>query len=387
MSGSISRGTLPQNFLDSVSAETNLPTPEPQYFFAQMALAGRLSLAALDAGADTVQQFLNIRGGGATAPQGLDSLARAADAYPGAITTVDQLFGLNKGDTIMMPRDIFEGGGYSKQARHLKTDGIISTVGQNIRNEEVPLVLEEYVGPYNVNTSRVDPYAIWTFDARYRANKVQLASKVSRHLKRDYVKWLDIVVRDTFLQSSNVTMPGNITDVTGFAPGGGVGISMEQIFAARAALTDREWAPFPNGRYMCLVPTTFNTQMLSDPDYRQLSKNSGRGDGQNLLFGAIGSIQNIDFFECTTLRHYSDNGGSHVAALNSATVGAGVIVDEALLIGPGAVGFGTALAPEGRWADDTNYGTVAKIIWYALHAIGMLDDRGVQRIPYQGTDG
>ena len=47
MPSSISRGTLPQNFLDSVTPGLRLPTPEPQYFFAKMAMAGRLNLAAL----------------------------------------------------------------------------------------------------------------------------------------------------------------------------------------------------------------------------------------------------------------------------------------------------------------------------------------------------
>lgn len=384
MAGSISRGTLPQNFLDSITAQITLPTPEPQYLFAQYAMAGRLSLAAIDAGAPTVQQYLSMVGGGQVQNPALDSLARAADMYPGFFTVVDQLFGLGKGDTIKMPRDIFAGGGYTKDDRRLKTDGTISTTGQNISNEEVPLVLEEYTGPYNSSASAVQPYAIWEFDAKYRANKTQLASKVTRHLRRDYVKWLDRVTRNAFLQSTNLTLPAGIANGAAFVAGGGAGISLEQILNARKALSDREWAPFPNGRYMCLVPTSFNTQMVSDPDYKELSKH--HGDGRNQLFGYIGSVQNVDIFECTTLRSYSDNGGDHAATLNGSTIGAGVVVDEALLVGPGAVGFGTAAAPEARFADDTNYGTVAKVIWYALHAIDAIDIRGVERIPYQGAD-
>lgn len=384
MAGSINRGTLPQNFLDSVSANITLPTPEPQYFFAKMAMAGRMSLASIDAGAPTVQQFVSMAGGGAPQNPALDELARAADAYPGALTVVDSLFGPGKGDTIKFPRDIFEGGGYDKVSRRMTTDAVVSTNGQNIKLEEVPLVLEEYTGPFNVAGAEVRPYAIRDFDAKYRAAKVQLVDKVTRHLRRDYIKWLDAVVRNEFLSSGNITFPAGITDASSFVVGGGAGISLEQIFAARKALTDREWQPFGNGRYMCVVPTSFNTQMLSDPDYRELSKQ--HGDGRNMIFGFIGSIQNIDFFECTTLVTYSDNAGD-VAALNGVNVGAGVTVNEALLFGPGAVGFGTATAPECRYADDTNYGTIAKVIWYALHALGMLDERGVQRIPYQGADG
>lgn len=383
MAGAISRGTLPQNFLDSVSADIMLPTPEPQYLFARMAMAGRLSLAAIDAGAPTAQQFVSMAGGGTVQDPGLDQLARSADIYPGALTVVDQLFGLNKGDTIKFPRDVFEGGGYTKSDRRLTTDQTISTTGQNIKTEEVPLILEEYIGPYLSGTG-VRPYAIQEFDAKYRANKFQLASKVSRHMRRDYTKWLDRVIRAEFLKSGNVTLPTGVANAAAFVAGGNAHISLEQILNARKALSDREWQPFANGRYVCLVPTTFNTQMVGDPDYRELSKN--HTDGRNQIFGYIGSVQDVDLFECTTLAHYSDNGGDDITAVEGSTVGAGVVLDEAIMFGPGAVGFGTATAPECRWADDTNYGTVAKCIWYALHAFGMLDDRGVQRVVFQGTD-
>lgn len=380
--GQISRATLPQNFIDSVSTELTLPTPEPQYYFARMAMAGRLSLAALDAGQPTAQQFVSMAGNGAVQDPALDSLARAADAYPGALTVVDQLLGLGKGDTLKFPRDIFEGGGYDEASRELNTEQAISVTGQTIKNEEVALVLKEYHGPY-LGSTGVRPYAIADFDTKYRANKVQLASKVTRHLRRDYTKWLDRVIRSQFLKSSNITLPGGITDAASFTPGGGANISLEQVFAGRKKITDREWQPFANGRFMCLVPTTFNTQMLQDPDYKELSKFHR---DRNQLFGYIGSAQDVDFFEVSTLAQYSDNSGDHIATLGGATVGAGVVVDEALLIGPGAVGFGTAANPECRWADDTNYGTVAKVIWYALHTFGMLDSRGVERLPYQGTD-
>lgn len=381
---SINRGTLPQNFLDSVSADIMLPTPEPAYSFARMAMAGRLSLAAIDAGQPTVQQFVSMMGGGQAQDPALDSLARFADTFPGALTVVDQLFGLGKGDTIKFPRDIFEGGGYSKSGRRLTSDATISTTGQNIKNEEVPLILEQYHGPYNSSASAVRPYAIEDFAAKYQANKFKLADKVSRHLRRDYTKWLDRVIRDEFLKSGNVTLPTGVANGATFVAGGNCYITLEQILNARKALTDREWQPFGNGRYVCLVPTTFNTQMVQDPDYKELSK--FHGQDRNQLFGYIGSIQDVDLFECTTLAHYSDNGGDDAATLEGSTVGAGVVLDEAILFGPGAVGFGTAAAPECRWADDTNYGTVAKVIWYALHAFGMLDDRGVQRIVYQGVD-
>src|SRR3990170_1481922 len=106
---SINRATLPQNFLDSVSMGLRLPTPEPQYLFAQMAMGARMSLAAIDAGASTVQQFVSMAA-------------------------------------------------------------------------EVPVVLDQFEGPYNTDGSEVRPYAILDFDAKYRANKDQLAGLTTLHL-------------------------------------------------------------------------------------------------------------------------------------------------------------------------------------------------------------
>jgi len=366
-----------------------LPTPEPQYFFAKMAIGMRITLAALAAGVSTAQQFVTIAGGGAQLPPELDDMARAADAYPEAVIAVDE-FGKDAGDTVKLWRDVYEGGLYTQAGRLLGEDVAISTTGQNIKAEEVPVVLKEFYGPSNAAGTSVQPYAIKDFDAKYRRNKEQLAGKVTRYLRRDYVKWLDAVIRDLFRcngANTNLTFPDGITQGSDFVANGTAYISLQQILNARKALSDREWRKFSNGRYMCIVPTSFNTQMVGDVDYRELSKLQAQG--RNLIYGYIGSIQDIDFFECTTLATYAASGATDTA-LNSSNVAANVTLNEALLIGPGAVGMGTAvneqsgsIGPEVRFADDTNYGTLAKMIWYVMHAFQTLDMRGVQRIPFQ----
>jgi hypothetical protein len=375
---SINRSTLPTNFLDSVNdMGLTLPQPEPQYLFAKWAMAGRLSLAALNAGAPTVQQFVSMAGGGKPISPALDEMARAADMYPGFVNAIES-FGLGKGDTIKFQRMVYNAAtdGYTAGSRELATDSTISTTGQTVQAEEVPVVLKEYVGPINGAGTAVAPYAIWDFDAKYRANKLQLASVTSRHLQRDYVKVLDRSIRDLLTASSNITYADDVADVAEMTAGAGHILSLETILKARKELSDREWTKFPNGRYVLLVPTVFNTDMVQDADYRELAR--AHADGRNQLFGYITSVQDIDIFECTTLQSVAAAG-----TYAGATVPSSVTVHESLLLGPGAIGFGTALAPECRWADDTNYGTVAKCIWYALHAFSTLDTRGVQKIASQ----
>lgn len=383
---SIHRGSLPANFEDfrsSVTSALVLPQPEPQYLFAHWAMAGRLALAALNAGMASAQQYVSMAADGAPVSPTLDRMARAADAYPGFVQAIDA-FGKGNGDTIKFQRPIFSTGGLTEADRVLSTAQTISTTGQAIQSEEVPVVLKQYHGPYASNGSAVAPYAIEEFDAKYRANKLQLAGLCSMHLQRDYIKWLDAVIRNKFLQSGYVTFPSNITNAASFVAGGNKKFSLAQIMDARKTLSDREWQKFPNGRYVCLVPTDFNTQMLEDIDYQELSSDH---PDKNQLYGYISSVQDIDFFECTTLQSYAP-----ASTLEGQTVASGVTLKEALLVGPGAVGFGSAVAsqsgvigPEARFADDTNFGLVAKVIWYALHAFPMLDDRGVQRIVAQSA--
>jgi hypothetical protein len=389
--GVIGRGSLPANyedFLNSATANLVLPTPQPQYLFAHFAMAGRLTLAAMNAGAMSVQQYVTMAGGGAPVPMDLDRLIRTADAYPGFFQTIDQ-FGLGKGDTVKFQRPVFNTGGLTKAARKLNTNQTISTTGTTIQSEEVPIILEEYHGPMASDGTTPAPKAIWGFDAKYRANKLQLVSVTSQHLVQDYTAWLDTVMRDELRESDHITLSDEaFADVTAYTAGGGSTYSLEQILRARKALTDREWRPFPNGRYVLLVPTVFNTQMVGDVEYRELSK--VHSDGRNQLWGYIGSVQDIDIFECSTLASYAP--ASTVAGTGGGTVPTGVTLQEAIMVGPGAVGFGTvapdpegAMGPVVRFADDTNYGTVSKVIWYALHAIGGLDMRGVQRLLSQSA--
>jgi len=387
----IGRASLPTNYEDfarSATASLLLPQPEPQYLFAHWAMAGRLSLAALNAGATSVQQYITAAGGGAPIPQDLDRMARVADAFPGFVQAVD-VFGPNAGDTVKFQRPKFSTGGLTEAARELTTDAAISTTGLAIQMEEVPVVLKQFHGPYDGAGAAVQPYAIANFDAKYRANKLQLASVASLHLKRDYTYWLDAVIRDRFRAARYTTLSNaGYADVTAYVAGGGQRFDLDTIFRARKTLSDREWQRFPNGRYACLVPTVFNTDMLSDVDYREMSK--VHADGRNQLYGYIGSVQDIDFFECTTLSSYAP--GTTPLGDKTGVVPANVTLQEALLVGPGAVGMGTAAPdPEGtvgpvvRFADDTNYGTIAKVIWYALHAFQTVDERGVQRILAQSA--
>lgn len=376
----ISRGSLPHNFLDSrVSPRLKLPTPTSQFLFAQAALGGRMRFAALNAGMQTVQQFGSIAGPGVVHSPDLDRMIRVADALPGFVKAVDE-FGKGAGDTIKLDRDVYSGGGYSEAARERVTGKKTATTGQRIKGEQVPMVLKHFRGPYAADGTEVQPYIVEEFDTQFRANKEQLASKITRHLHFDYVKWLDTVVRDRFRATQYITYADGVSNVSAMVSGAGHTIDMTWLLTGRKALSDREWRPFDNGYYLCLVPTAFRIQMLDDSRFVDLVKAHTRD--VNPIFGFIGTMDDVMFAECTTLKTYS--AGETVPGDGNA-VPAGATVYEALMFGPGCVGMGTGQEVEARFMDDTDAGAQASIIWDAKQAFQTLDERGVQRILFQAA--
>lgn len=387
----IGRASLPANYVDFLNQTTEsmmLPTPEPGYPFARMAMAGRIAEQAMAAGVESASAFVIGATGGAPVPPGLNMLMLSADMYPDAVTAVDG-FGLNEGDTIKLQRPIYSTGGLTAADRELKANAAISTTGAAIKSEEVPVVLKEYHGPYLSGGSAPQPYEIKSFDAKFRANKFKLSQQVAAHLTRDYVYWIDTVIRDLFRASQYTTLTdASFTDVSDFTAGAGLTMTWEDILRAKKTLIDRHWQPFTNGRYVLMAGTQLEQDLANDGQYRELSK--AHADGRNEIFGYLASIGDVDIFRASTLKQYVAT--DTVTGDKAGTVGTGVTLEESLLFGPGAVGLGTGQPDDGggvgpvvRFADDSNYQTLLKVIWYATHAFATLDERGVQRIISQSA--
>lgn len=380
MSGTaVSLQSLPQEFVENVRAGMRLPQPQPQFFFAMAALTAAMRTAAVAAGEDSATNFVRLMAGpGAAVPANLDMFARTADAYPGMVQYVSG-FGLGEGDTIKMRRPVYTGGGYDLASRRVNPTVPTSLVGQAITMEEVPVILDQYEGPWDPNNNRVGPYQITNFDARYRRSADNLAQEVSNHLSYDYIKWLDTVIRDLFRATPNITYSDAVANVLSFTAGAGHFTNLQLVLQARKALSDRERKPFPNGKYMAIVPTAWNTQMVEDPAYRQLAAGPNSTE-KNILFRYLSTVEDVDIFESTTAKTY--NAGDTVPNDGNA-VPAGATVYEGLLISPEAVGFGDAEGPTMHTTSDTDYDKNAKVIWRSVEAFQTLDNRGVQRFLFQ----
>ncbi len=374
----IGRGSLPQNYIDSVNDGLRLPQPTPQFFFAMMALGALQRTAAIEMGMGGAEQMgrLMTEGGGAAVPQDFDRFLRTADAYPGAVMAINA-FGKNEGDTVKMRRPLYDGGGYDEASREVRPNKTTSLTGISIKAEEVPVILKQYEGPFASGGTVVQPYQIEKFDAKYRHNKDNLAQLTAQHLSFDYTKWLDAVIRDKFRATSFITYADDVSNVLSMTASAGHSINLQAILKARQAISDRERAPFSNGRYMCVMPTVFNTDMASDPSYVNLAK---LNESKNLLFRYLGSVQDVDIFESTTLKTYA--AGETVPGDGNA-VPSGSSVYEGLLFGPEAVGFGEAEPPTMYTTSDTDFDKNVKVIWRSCQAFQTLDNRGIQRILFQ----
>lgn len=383
------RGAMPQQYEDFQSLAgakgMTLPTPIPQYFLANLAMAGRFSATAMAQGLSGPRALVDILGGGAPHPE-LARLSTMVEFLPGLINVVEE-FNRDKGegDTVKFMRPVYSVGGLGELDRALKSQVSIGTTGRAVRLEEVPVTLHEFAGPYASDGSAVQPFGVNKFDAKYRSNKIALASEVVHHLSYDYMAWLDSVLTCKYCRASRsgttwtsadttylTWSDSSFTAVTDYVAGGGSQFSCEQLLRARQTLRDRYINPFQTGRYAALVPTSWNTQMVGDVQYRELSK--AHTDGRNQIFGYITTIEDIDIFECNTLPTYAAAG-----TYAGGVVPASVTINEGIICGPGAVGFGCTLPPEVRFSETTDYQRMANLIWYAVQGQDVLDDRFVQR--------
>jgi hypothetical protein len=186
-----------------------------------------------------------------------------------------------------------------------------------------------------------------------------------------------------FTMGGYTATPGadGVSNVLSFTAGAGHSATLDMMLKARKALADRERGSFSNGRVIALVPTQFNVDMVQDPVYRDLSAQHA---GKNPLFQYLATLNDIDIFQCTTMKTYAP-GDTVPTDGNAVPAGAGNNVYEALMITPGSVGFGQADPPMVFESDDTDYQKAVKVIWRSTQAFQTVDERGIQRILFQAA--
>jgi len=360
---SVNRATLPSEFYDITSAEL-LQQPEPQYFHAALGFTG-LMKAELDTvgpvgmpGRTAGDQGAQYGGWFQRVLAEPGELAKFGEA----IKVVTEL-GKAPGHTVRMNRPQFSGGGYSEAARRITPTATISTTPIDLSAEQVSITIERYVGPFAVAGTVPQPYAVDRFDATMSIHS--LASVVGLHMRRDYSKWLDTVLKDRYDVATNISFPtGIVADVgiTGIATDG---LTFEHLTRVQQALKDRFIPTFANGRYMAVLHPAQTRQLANDAPFQRLAV--FMRDVNPVFPGYFASITGLDIFESSTLT-------------STATGGGGATVLRGQAFGPNAVGWGIGESPRVMPSTDDNYGETVKVVWILYGGFQTLDQRFIQSI-------
>lgn len=342
--------SLPENFYD-VTSPVLLAQPEPQYLYA-MAF-----LAALSASLDTSQVAPEMPAAGAQySPAERDRLIMASPLMTSLFAAKVNFEGL-PGMTVRINRPQFTDTTYTEASREIGLNTSISTQTINAGSEQVSLTLKRFAGPYDQANSRVAPYGIDKFAASQGVHS--LRSLVGTHLKRDFHKWLERVLRTIFDNGSVVVRPAGMTADNDATVAGQFPMDYDTLNRAELAADEANLPVLPDGfRPLVLTPTQL-AQLKLDGDYMELAEAHPAYNG--LFPQYVASVNRLHLFKNTEL--------------NKDANGSSVPVHKGHLLCPGVGLAGMGAAPRVAPSTDNNFGEVAKVIWVAYLALGMADNR------------
>lgn len=348
---SLSRATLPENYLDWASNKL-LSQPEPQYLMTQFFLSaiGASLPIPMGMGLDGRQVAST---GGAYASADRDRL-NLASSLPSSLFALGVDFSAKTGSTVKVNRPLFIDSTYTEASRKLVSGQSISTTAIDVGSEQTSLTLERYAGPYS---SGVKPYAIEAFDAAM--GLFSAPGVVGANLKRDFDKFLDSVFV-TLGYSGSALYPEGMAAVDDATTAGSFPMTMELVSRTEQTMDEASLPKLPDGRRVLLLTPYQWKQLKHDPEYAAASSFHPEF---NLLFqnSYVGTVGGFHVFVSTTLSR----------ATNSSTVP----VHRGIAMAPGGFMGGVGRRPRVAFSTDDNYGETTKMVWIADLAFGIADSR------------
>ena len=349
--------TLTQEFVDMLSQEL-IVEPDPQYVFALLAgaaRAGAMGIADVAGQAGVSANMQAAMGAGLGTLRFLDQrwMAVAADfakvvsepTTPGKVILVDQ------------PR--YLGGTFTETSRRLTEGTVVSANPQAATMGQVTITIREYAGPHD--STNVAPIGITDFLKR-RA-KHDLVQYVGTLLRRDRNKFVDHVVSDLLLTTTNVSTPSGTAEGSLTA---GAKLTEVMLAAMLRALQDRNIPTFANGQYMLVMSPKHFEDLRADTNFRESVR----------YLGAEGAL---------VQGHVANHGGFMIVISSNIPtkgVGAGSAVTgyQGVAFGPGAIGHGIGMDAEARRSQNDDFGREDRVLWIAHEGWALLDTDFVQRL-------
>jgi N4-gp56 family major capsid protein len=357
-----SRVNMPSEFYD-ITSSMLLTQPEPQYLYAQLALA---SLgASLDVGGSLGLPGREIGGNGAAYSSAeRDRLMLANDLISREVFAVKVDFNGQPGDTVRFNRPKFTDSTYTAASRRLSPGQTISTTPVTIEGEQALIQLQRYAGPYDGTNTRVAPYAIEAYDASRGVHNA--ATIVGTHLKRDFHKTIDKFLVDLCDDGATAVRPGGMSADNDATAAGQFPLDYETLSRVAKTMDEANLPVFPNGKRILTVTPTGVKQLKDDPQFARYAQYFQE---KNPLFTEM-------FAETPEFMLFKSNTLSQVANTSSVNIHVGHA------IAPGALGLGMGRPPAVRNSTDDNYGETVRVIWLGDLAFSLLDSRFVYQVRY-----
>lgn len=359
---SISRATIPQEFLDVTSAELLLQ-PEPEYFHAKLVLnAVRVNVDfGGNFGLPIPGREIKTEGfpGYPSLQQQMQDLIGNPDkVYSDAIKVVtDWQVKKPIGHTIKINRPKFTDSTYTKASRRVVVGSAISKTPIPIGSEQATITIERFAGPYDSTNGAVQPYGIERFDAMHMLHNPSALKELhlARDFRRSVDKWaVDLFDNGTAIYPSGMTADNDSTTAEDFP------FSYELCTRVEQSLSDSKVPRFSNGRYMMIVTPKQMRQLRNDPLYLKVAQ-FHRDINPVFLANYRCTIGTLDIYESITL--------------STVTNGNSVSIQYGQAFGQQSVGWGMTEMPRVAPDTDDNFGETAKIIWLWYCGFEVLDSR------------
>jgi hypothetical protein len=333
-----------------------LRAPDDQYLYANMMRWNGMRFLEKITGVGVEIPGREVNGTGA-APADFER-DRAATSNPilSSLFSVqyDTLGGKSK--TMRFNRPVYSNSTSTMKSREIKVGQKVSTTPMAIQGAQTTLTVVREGGPYSDDGSEIRPFSIDEFDAEHGVHN--LVEYVGEHLRRDNVRCKEKWTVDMFDQFDAI-YPVNMTAENDMVTKGSGNFNFNFIIRAGKEMADRKLPTFPGGKWLMVITTDQEMQLLQDPVYRQWAHDH---PNFNPLFpGHIGAIRDFEVFRSTTL------------TVSKNTNSSPIYINHGHILAPGAIGYGMGTPPRVRNTSDDNYGLNPAFIWEEKLALGLTD--------------
>lgn len=207
-----------------------------------------------------------------------------------------------------------------------------------------------------------------------RASMDDVLSRAAQLLGQNYAIYRDGLIRDKFLESTNIIYANNKTSRAGLDSADR--FDLDLIREAVTKLAINKCPKFEGGYYLCYIHPQQAKDVRNSAGFTNI-KDYARPE--DLISGEIGMVEDIRFIQTTQIPYIpsgtqniftdgADSGDDTAVAANSNTN-----VYRSVVCGDYAMGIADALPVEMRDDGINDFGRQLKLAWYGIFGVGPIE--------------